>query len=182
MGIRQRLWGAMAVASLVAMVVLFAVGGVDARPQSSAPAATEQAKKPTAKSKTTAPAKIAGNGNKTGSSTKNPGSSKSTKGKSVAAGKSHAAPVASRRPTAQTIHLNSAFKASELLRPMAQQLALTRSAAAYSGVENYARAHPGEGAAAAYLALGHAYMLDHRYADAASTFRRANASGTALDD
>jgi len=61
-------------------------------------------------------------------------------------------------------------------------LAATRSALAYSGVEGYARAHPGEGAAAAYLALGHAYMLDHRYADAAGTFRRANASGTALDD
>ena len=56
---------------------------------------------------------------------------------------------------------------------MAQQLAATRSAAAYSGVESYAQAHPGEGAAAAYLALGHAYMLDHRYADAAATFRRA---------
>ena len=42
---------------------------------------------------------------------------------------------------------------------MAQQLAATRSAAAYGGVENYARVHPGEGAAAAYLALGHAYML-----------------------
>ena len=65
---------------------------------------------------------------------------------------------------------------------MAQQLAMTRSAAAYSGVESYARAHPGEGAAAAYLALGHAYMLDHRYADAAETFRRAGASGVRLDD
>ena len=65
---------------------------------------------------------------------------------------------------------------------MAQQLASTRSAAAYTGVENYARMHPGEGAAAAYLALGHAYMLDHRYADAVETFHRANVSGTALDD
>ena len=65
---------------------------------------------------------------------------------------------------------------------MAQQLAMTRSAAAYSGVETYAKAHPGEGAATAYLALGHASMLDHRYADAAATFRRANASGTALND
>jgi soluble lytic murein transglycosylase len=69
-----------------------------------------------------------------------------------------------------------------MLRPMAQQLAATRSAAAYSGVEGYARAHPGEGAAAAYLALGHAYMLDHRFADASGMFRRASASGTALDD
>jgi len=65
---------------------------------------------------------------------------------------------------------------------MAQQLAVTRSAAAYSGVENYARVHPGDGAAAAYLALGHAYMLDHRYVEAAETYRRANASGVALDD
>ena len=65
---------------------------------------------------------------------------------------------------------------------MAQQLAATRSVAAYSGVEGYARAHPGEGAAAAYLALGHAYVLDRRYGEAAATFRRAAASGTALDD
>ena len=65
---------------------------------------------------------------------------------------------------------------------MAQQLAATRSAAAYSGVENYAGAHPGEGAAAAYLALGHAYSLDHRYGDAVNVFRQANASGDALDD
>lgn len=65
---------------------------------------------------------------------------------------------------------------------MAQQLAATRSPAAYSGMEGYARAHPGEGAAAAYLALGHAYGLDHRYGDAANAFRQANRSGTALDD
>jgi soluble lytic murein transglycosylase len=65
---------------------------------------------------------------------------------------------------------------------MAQQLVVTRSAAAYGGVENYARMHPGEGAAAAFLALGHAYMLDHRYADAEGTFRRAVVSGHALDD
>jgi soluble lytic murein transglycosylase len=65
---------------------------------------------------------------------------------------------------------------------MAQQLALTRSAAAYSGVETYARQHPGEGAAAAHLALGHAYMLDHRYVDAIASFHQANVSGTALDD
>lgn len=65
---------------------------------------------------------------------------------------------------------------------MAQQLAATRSAAAYAGVENYARQHPGEAASAAYLALGHAYMLDHKYADAAASFHRAATSGTALDD
>ncbi len=65
---------------------------------------------------------------------------------------------------------------------MAQQLASTRSAAAYAGVQNYAHAHPGEGAATAYLAIGHAYMLDRRYNDAYDAFQRAKSSGKALDD
>ncbi len=65
---------------------------------------------------------------------------------------------------------------------MAQQLTATRSPAAYRGVESYAHSHPGEGAAAAYLALGHAYMLDHRYEDAASAYRQASQAGKALDD
>jgi soluble lytic murein transglycosylase len=96
--------------------------------------------------------------------------------------KTRGARAVPKKATAQTIRLTSAFRASEQLRPMAQQLAATRSAAAYGGVENYARAHPGEGAAAAYLALGHAYSLDHRYAEAAASFRQAAASGDALDD
>jgi soluble lytic murein transglycosylase len=65
---------------------------------------------------------------------------------------------------------------------MAQQLAATRSGAAYAGVASYAQNHPGEGAAAAYLALGHAYMQDHRYAEAASNFIRAKSAGEALAD
>jgi len=85
-------------------------------------------------------------------------------------------------PTALSIKLTSAFLASAQLRPMAQQLASTRAVAAYAGVLNYAKAHPGEGAAAAYLSLGHAYMLDHRYTDALANYRQANASGNALDD
>ena len=90
--------------------------------------------------------------------------------------------AASKAPTKQTIKLTSAFIASAQLRPMAQQLAATRSVAAYNGVIGYAKAHPGEGAAAAYLALGHAYALDHRYADAVTNYRQANVSGDALDD
>ncbi len=65
---------------------------------------------------------------------------------------------------------------------MAQQLASTRSAAAYAGVLGYAHAHPGDAAATAWLALGHAYMLDHRFPDAIDAFRQANAAGNALDD
>lgn len=65
---------------------------------------------------------------------------------------------------------------------MAQQLNATRSAAAYAGVQAYAQAHSGEAAATAWLALGHAYMLDHRYNDAYSAFLRARSAGKALDD
>lgn len=90
--------------------------------------------------------------------------------------------LAAKAPTARSIKLTSAFLASAQLRPMAQQLASTRSAAAFTGVLNYAQGHPGEGAAAAYLALGHAYMLDHRYADAASSYSMANKAGDALND
>ncbi len=84
-------------------------------------------------------------------------------------------------PTPVSRQLTSAFVQSEQLRPMAQQLAASRSSAAYSGVQAYAAAHPGEGAAAAYLAIGHAYSLDHRYADAATAFRQS-AIGDALQD
>jgi len=172
MSVRGRFRGLVAVAAFVAITASFAGGGVGGWAQNSTSA--EQTKKPAAKGKATTSGKTV--------SSKAAGSSKKTTGKNTVASKTHRRSTASRRPTAQTIRLTSAFKASEQLRPMAQQLAVTRSAAAYSGVEDYARAHPGEGAAAAYLALGHAYMLDHRYAEAAATFRRANASGTALDD
>lgn len=65
---------------------------------------------------------------------------------------------------------------------MAQQLIATRSTAAYNGVQSYAHSHAGEGAAAAWLALGHAYMLDRRYNEAYTAFQQAKASGKALDD
>ncbi len=65
---------------------------------------------------------------------------------------------------------------------MAQQLATMRSPAAYVGVTNYAHRQTGEAAAAAYLALGHAYLLDHRYSEAEESFRAARKAGDALAD
>jgi soluble lytic murein transglycosylase len=65
---------------------------------------------------------------------------------------------------------------------MAQQLSTLRTPAAYNGVTAYAHAHSGEAAAAAYLALGHAYMLDKRYTDAVSSFRQAKVAGDSLED
>ncbi len=133
------------------------------------PAAT---KKPIAKGVATTPAKA------TAKKT-----TVAAKGKAISRVASNARPrVTGHAPTARSIKLTSAFLASSQLRPMAQQLASTRAVAAYAGVLSYAKSHPGDGAATAYLALGHAYMLDHRFADAATNFKQANASGDALDD
>jgi soluble lytic murein transglycosylase len=65
---------------------------------------------------------------------------------------------------------------------MAQQLATLRTPAAYAGVTQYAHRHTGEAAAAAYLALGHAYLLDKRYADAVASFGQARQAGEELAD
>ena len=85
-------------------------------------------------------------------------------------------------PTAESRKLTSAFVATAQLRPMAQQLASTRSAAAYAGVRSYAASHPGEPASAAALALGHAHMLDRQYDQAENEFRLASQKGDALSD
>jgi soluble lytic murein transglycosylase len=65
---------------------------------------------------------------------------------------------------------------------MAQQLAMMRTPEAFAGVTAYARKHTGEAAAAAYLALGHAYLLDKRYADAEAALRQARQTGVDLAD
>ncbi len=56
---------------------------------------------------------------------------------------------------------------------MAQQLATLRTPEAYAAVAAYAHSHDGDAAAAAYLALGHAYLLDKRYADAQTALAEA---------
>jgi soluble lytic murein transglycosylase len=81
------------------------------------------------------------------------------------------------REIARTHRLRSAFVASSQLRPMAQQLAQNRTPAAYAGVSAWAHSHTGEAAAAAYLALGHAYLLDQKYPDAVTALRSARLAG-----
>ena len=93
----------------------------------------------------------------------------------------HAA-AATKAATERVLKLNSAFVASAQLRPMAQQLASTRTAAAYAGVASYAASHPGAGAATAYLALGHAYALDRRYGEAADAYHHAAGAEDSLSD
>lgn len=65
---------------------------------------------------------------------------------------------------------------------MAQQLIQQRTPQAYAGVQRYARSHTGEAAAAAYMALGAAYVEDGKFKEAASSFALANHYGQALDD
>ncbi len=83
---------------------------------------------------------------------------------------------------ARAHQLHHAFVASSELRPMAQQLIQQRTPQAYAGVLRYARSHTGEAAAAAYMALGQAYMDDGKFKEAASSFQLANRYGHALDD
>jgi soluble lytic murein transglycosylase len=65
---------------------------------------------------------------------------------------------------------------------MAQQLANLRTQAAYDGVTKYAHAHSGDAAAAAYLAMGHAYLTDRRFADATASLRQARQASDVLSD
>src|ERR1039458_8633136 len=83
---------------------------------------------------------------------------------------------------AHTARIKRAFVASTELRPMAQQLATLRTPEAYAGVAAYAHSHTGDAAAAAYLALGHAYLLDKRYADAETALAQARHAEGELAD
>lgn len=65
---------------------------------------------------------------------------------------------------------------------MAQELTTLRTPEAYAGVSAYAHRHTGDAAAAAYLALGHAYLLDHRYAEAVENFRLVRQDSEELGD
>ncbi len=92
----------------------------------------------------------------------------------------HAARTA--RSIARSQKLQRAFTASSQLRPMSQQLARDRMPAAYAGVTEYAQSHTGDAAAAAYLSLGHAYLIDRRYGEAIASLSRATSQGDGLDD
>jgi soluble lytic murein transglycosylase len=62
---------------------------------------------------------------------------------------------------ARARRMKKAFVASSELKPMAQQLLDTRSAAAYKGVEKFAKAHANtDEGSLAWLLLGYARMTD----------------------
>ncbi|HLB86871.1 MAG TPA: tetratricopeptide repeat protein, partial [Terriglobales bacterium] len=79
--------------------------------------------------------------------------------------------------------MHLAFVASASLKPMARQLLQDRSAAAYAGVEAYARRHAKEDAGAlAWLVLGYAHVLDHDYGKAVDPLNRAKPLAGELGD
>src|SRR4029077_20116314 len=80
-----------------------------------------------------------------------------------------------KRPLSPRVRrIRQAFVASTTLRPMAQQLLLDPSPAAYAGVEAFARAHAKEDAGAlAWLVEGYAHVVDRDYAKAIDPLNRA---------
>lgn len=88
----------------------------------------------------------------------------------------------SAKALAKSHSLQRAFVASSQLRPMAQQLTTMHTPAAYAGVTAYAQSHSGEAASAAYLALGHAYLTDKKFPEAASMSQKSAAAGQSLSD
>lgn len=96
--------------------------------------------------------------------------------------KKHKRRPLSAKARAKSLKLHRAFVASSQLRPMAQQLTQYRSPEAYRAVTAYAHSHTGDASATAYLALGHAYLLDRRFGDAAESFSHAKTQGKLLDD
>ncbi|MGD0097877.1 MAG: transglycosylase SLT domain-containing protein [Terracidiphilus sp.] len=144
--------------------LLLVIEPVAGQSSASSPAATEPAAA-TTKTSAKQPATAAGKTTLTGKKTRRP---KKRASQEV------------RRARAARIKL--AFVASAELRPMAQQLTMLRTPAAYTGVTKYAQTHTGEAAAAAYLALGHAYLLDNRYQDAIGNLRQARKAGEELAD
>ena len=79
--------------------------------------------------------------------------------------------------------MHQAFVASATLKPMAQQLLQNRSAAAYAGVEAFARKHSAEDAGSlAWLASGYAHFLDREYAKAIEPLSRAKPHAGEIGD
>lgn len=111
----------------------------------------------------------------TADSTSQPPAAKKTPPKSSLRKKSSARTASrSRRNSPRFRRMHQAFIASATLKPMAQQLLQNRSAAAYSGVEGFARRHSAEDAGSlAWLAVGYAHFLDHEYAKAVEPLSRA---------
>ena len=173
-------------AALCALLAVTPLQGkrYDAQTSSSSDASTSTThKKPTASSAKKPSGTSSSAAKKPASSTATKASSTTHRSPTAPRGKKkYVSPAERRRRAARAHKIKLAFVASTELRPMAQQLATLRTPAAYAGVTSYAHGHSGEPAAAAYLALGHAYLLDKRYTDAVASLHQAKQVGEELND
>ena len=133
-----------------------------------------------AQSPTTPAANTPGSGTTPGTAQSNSAKPAATKKPVTKHKATHQTSRASR--VAHTARIKQAFVASKELEPMAQQLATLRTAEAYAAVTSYAHSHTGEAATAAYLALGHAYLLDGRFAEAEMALGEARRGNGELAD
>ena len=78
--------------------------------------------------------------------------------------------------------VHRAFVASADLKPMAMQLIADRTPAAYAGVEKYARTHPGDPGALAWLAIGYAHHLDQHPEQEIEALKKARPHADELGD
>ena len=78
--------------------------------------------------------------------------------------------------------VHRAFVASADLKPMAMQLIADRTPAAYAGVEKYARTHPGDPGALAWLAVGYAHHLDQQPEQEIEALKKARTHADELGD
>ncbi|HVP43294.1 MAG TPA: transglycosylase SLT domain-containing protein [Terriglobales bacterium] len=87
-----------------------------------------------------------------------------------------------RAPSLRVRKVHRAFVASADLKPMAMQLIADRTPAAYAGVEKYARSHPGDPGALAWLAIGYAHHLDQHPEREIEALKKARPNAEELGD
>ncbi|MBZ5646728.1 MAG: transglycosylase SLT domain-containing protein [Acidobacteriia bacterium] len=78
--------------------------------------------------------------------------------------------------------IHRAFIASADLKPMAMQLVSDRTPAAYAGVEKFARSHPGDPGALAWLAIAYAHHLDQQSPQEIEALKKARLHADELGD
>ncbi len=167
-------------------VAVFVIAGVLS---SGIPTWSQSSSGETKKSSPAAPHKSTSNSSKKSSSSKKPASASKSASGNAKHTSAHSTKtshkkkrVLSARARARSVKLQHAFVASSQLRPMAQQLMQMRTPAAYAGITAWAHSHPGEGASAAYVALGHAYLLDRKYPEAITNLHNSKVQGESLAD
>jgi soluble lytic murein transglycosylase len=110
-------------------------------------------------------------------------SSKRAAGKRASVRKKSARGRSRRLSQVSVRRINRAFVASAELKPMANQLILARTPAAYNGVESWTQRHAATDAGAlGYIVLGYARLQDRQYTEAIADLKKAQPRAGELAD